>query len=755
MDGSRVTSYRERHIPGEAMTDDRTQTQGAEGARRAAELSRAHARPPAEVAGLETQRFLGAGAYGEVWVALDRNTGRQVAVKFYAHRGGLDWSLLSREVEKLVFLSADRYVVQLLDVGWDADPPYYVMEYMEHGSLDELISSGGPRPVATAVELFRDVAVGLVHAHGKGVLHCDLKPANILLDQDGRPRLADFGQSRLSHEQTPALGTLFYMAPEQADLRAIPDARWDVYALGALLYNMLTGAPPHRTGDITEQIESSRTLEARLKRYRQWIEESPPLTAHRQVPGVDRTLAQIIEGCLAIDPARRYPNVQAVLDALDARDAAQARRPLVLLGMIGPALLMLVMGLAAWTAVDTVVQQSESALTARVLQSNLFAAQFAAKAAASDLERRYLAVEQVAADPALQANFRELLANERFAQLRATLSDPEFDDDALRDVLREHPARQRLQGYLDSLHADKSAVDVASWFINDARGLQLARSPASPASDTVGFNFAWRTYFHGLAADQAPSWRPSADQHITTTSLSAVFRSRATNRWIISVSAPIYADDGEFLGVVALTSEIGDDFGVRLHDELAEDTATDREQFAVLVDGRTGGLILQHPLFDQMIAEESRLPDRFNEYRLADNMLPRGQGMTPRKVQYRDPLADDRNGAEFDKPWLAEMAPVVVDGEPSGLFVIVQETKQHAMGPTLSRLKTSLLRISLVAVGVAAGVLTLLWWFVARALRAETAPAGTAPSGASATRATVSLTTLSLPAAIPPPDEPN
>ena len=143
----------------------------------------------------------------------------------------------SREVEKLVFLSADRYVVQLLDVGWDADPPYYVMEYVENGSLDDLLCSGTARSAsAEAVEMFREIAVGLAHAHGKGVLHCDLKPANILLDQDHRPRLADFGQSRLSHEQKPALGTLFYMAPEQADLEAVPDVRWDVYALGAILY---------------------------------------------------------------------------------------------------------------------------------------------------------------------------------------------------------------------------------------------------------------------------------------------------------------------------------------------------------------------------------------------------------------------------------------------------------------------------------------------------------------------------------------
>ena len=226
------------------MTADRTEQQSSEEQQRSRDLSHDRTGPPLKVNGYQARQFLGSGAYGEVWVAVDQNTGRRVAIKFYTHRGGLDWSLLSSEVEKLVFLAADRYVVQLLDVGWDANPPYYVMEYVENGSLEDYLQERGSLPVGESVEVFRDVATGLLHAHGKGVLHCDLKPANILLDQDHKPRLADFGQARLSHEQTPALGTLFYMAPEQADLEAVPDARWDVYALGALLYCMLTGKCP-------------------------------------------------------------------------------------------------------------------------------------------------------------------------------------------------------------------------------------------------------------------------------------------------------------------------------------------------------------------------------------------------------------------------------------------------------------------------------------------------------------------------------
>ncbi|MEN6449570.1 MAG: hypothetical protein ABFC96_03680 [Thermoguttaceae bacterium] len=109
------------------MNSDATEVQGDVERRRAAEMSLKRGYPPTKVPGYEPERFLGLGAYGEVWVAREQNTGRRVAIKFYAHRGGLDWSLLSREVEKLAFLFADRYVVQLVGVGWAAHPPYYIM----------------------------------------------------------------------------------------------------------------------------------------------------------------------------------------------------------------------------------------------------------------------------------------------------------------------------------------------------------------------------------------------------------------------------------------------------------------------------------------------------------------------------------------------------------------------------------------------------------------------------------------------------
>ena len=89
----------------------------------ARQLTLSQLRPPRHIPGYEQERFLGRGAFGEVWVAIDSNSGRKAAIKYYHRRGGLDWSLLSREVEKLRYLFGDRHVVQLLQVGWDSEPP--------------------------------------------------------------------------------------------------------------------------------------------------------------------------------------------------------------------------------------------------------------------------------------------------------------------------------------------------------------------------------------------------------------------------------------------------------------------------------------------------------------------------------------------------------------------------------------------------------------------------------------------------------
>ena len=707
------------------MTSDQTQQQSFEDQHRAQQLSLSPAQPPMRVPGYEIQQFLGAGAYGEVWVGVDQNTGRRVAIKFYTHRGGLDWALLSREVEKLVFLSADRYVVQLLDVGWDAEPPYYVMEFVENGSLDELLREHGPLPPSEAVELFAGMAVGLVHAHGKGVLHCDLKPANILLDQDHTPRLADFGQSRLSHEQTPALGTLFYMAPEQADLTAVPDARWDVYALGAILYCMLTGQPPYRSEQAIAEIDQASSLEDRLLRYQLVIQKAPRPSAHRKIAGVDRALADIVERCLIVDPEQRFANVQEVLDALRSRAITRSRQPLVILGIVAPILLLLIVGLFAWRGYNRAMQDTDRTVTAKAGESNDWAAQFAAGLVAHKIERYFRAVESVTRDPEFQQLLEETVETPELVALLDELRNPAHNNgpaktDERRRFIR-HEARAALQARIEELMRDEEKPEADSWFVTDPYGTQVASVFDSEFSETVGKNYCWRTYFNGGPEDTVVTEMVDGQQvvvyhcpgtHITSTHLSAVFLSQATNVWKIAVSAPVERD-GKFLGVLALTLEMGNI--MRFPNR--------KDQFAVLVDGRSGkneGVILQHPLFDEFLEKNDKLPAHFRQYRVPSEQLKHSEGL------YHDPLGMDAAGGAYSRPWIAARAPVTMehvrssgDGEgdrqATGLFVIVQEAYDEVAGP-VHDLGQRLLHEAVLAVIIVTLVIFVLWFFVLRAI---------------------------------------
>ncbi len=695
------------------MTADRTEQQSSEEQQRSRELSHERADPPLQIPGYQIRHFLGSGAYGEVWVAVDENTGRRVAIKFYTHRGGLDWSLLSSEVEKLVFLAADRYVVQLLDVGWDATPPYYVMEYVENGSLEDYLGEYGALATGEAVEIFRDVVRGLLHAHGKGVLHCDLKPANILLDQDNKPRLADFGQSRLSHEQTPALGTLFYMAPEQADLEAVPDARWDVYALGALLYCMLTGEAPYRSDDAILEIDSVHCLDERLCRYREFLKAHPAPNEHRTLKNVDGQLADMVDRCLAIDPNERYPNIQSVSDALTNRDISRDRKPLLILGLLGPLLILMVTAIFGWWGYERALSSSQTLLLKRGKESNKFAADFVSEAVARRIEGYFRDVEKVATNPNFIRTLSELTAHGEIIamteQLQGTESSPEQ-----RTQLEQHPQRQALQQTLQDLQDKSKQKGIASWFVTNEQGIHLAAAFDSPtAKSSIGRDYSYRTYFHG-----GPTDHPSEPKPIRQTHLSAVFQSTITGIWKLAVSTPVTNSDGRLLGIVALTVELG-----RIGEQLDE---TSERQFTALVDGREGnskGVILQHPLFTEILARNETLDTEFstNEaYRVPLDLLDKSN-------IYRDVLGQHQEGASFDQDWIIAKQEVQLDpnalnttGSPidtnTGLVVIVQENYENATQP-INQLGYSLLISGLLALGVVVLVVFMIWFLVARALR--------------------------------------
>ena len=647
------------------MSSDQTQQQTSNQLRSSEDLSLRPKSPPAQIPGYEIESLLGAGAYGEVWLALDSKTNRKVAVKFYTRQSSLDFSLLSQEVEKLVFLSADRYVVQLLDVGWEADPPYYVMDYIENGSLEDELSRHDSLHVEEAVELTKEVGVGLMHLHGKGILHCDLKPGNVLLDQDKKPRLADFGQSRLSHEQAPALGTLFFMAPEQADLKAAPDARWDVYALGALLYCMLLGRPPFRDEQAIRKIESSESIDDRLKQYRLLIQNADKPTEHRKVPGVDRRLGDIIDRCIARNPKERYPSVQDFIRALHQRELAQAKRPLMILGLIGPLLLMGVLSVLAWNAYWWTMEKTDNLTTGQTLDVNRWVAQLAARSAAEQIERYFRVVTLFSDDPDLQKQFKQAVHDPEMRRMIDALADPLLNGDAGSDGMRrqliEHPARAALQQALLRNMNDSNYLKAASWFVCDHTGTQIASvfNQTNPVN-TIGKNYAYRPYFTGrdqsarLEQDGVVSFDVARDleerEHISATHMSAVFQSKATGTWKLAFSSPVLVD-GEFLGIVAVTVEMGSFVEFENNDS----------QYVMLIDARPGefcGMVLEHPLLPRMLKSRGEIPASLSRRRIdsdALEVLTRG-GFDIE--QFVDPMSRDPLGEDFDKNWIAAWADV-------------------------------------------------------------------------------------------------
>ncbi len=726
------------------MTLDYTQQQSLGGLAKAEQLSLQATVPPADVPGLRIERLLGQGAFGQVWLATDLNTRRPVAIKFYLNRGSMNVNLMSREVSHLVNMSTGRHIVQVLAVGWDAEPPYYVMEYLENGSLEDLVRARGPLATSEAVSMLREIAEGLSYAHGRGVLHCDLKPANVVLDHAWRPRLADFGQGRMTNEQTPSLGTLFFMAPEQADLNAAPDVAWDVYALGAIAYTMLVGSPPFRTPEVIESLDTAHTLPDRLERYRQTIERAPRPRLHYRRRGIDKSLCAIVDRCLAVEPQRRYGNVQQVIEAIDARHYARARRPLYLLGIVGPILLLLLMMLFSIRSISYATQESLGSVNQRSLESNSFAARYVAQTLESEIESLFRVVEA----EARRSELRELLAenNRVNADLLNTIADGQKHPEVARQLIAS-PERNRLERYAEQrllTMADKEDSGNAgavfnTLIINEPRGAIVAIAFSSEeemaATSPVAGNYAYRSYFNGNRADGDPLQPPSTYRATRTTHLSASFRSTATGAWKVGISTPVWSEtdfesDGETpragaqpIGVFVLTINLGD-FELLSRASDQESTVPDEDpftRFAALVDGRTGnqkGTLLHHPFISDMDRRtmESVLMPQI-ELPLLDRLQVAEDGV----FDYRDPAAKFEGGEDFEGTWLASIEQVTlprIRGADEGrtksdLWILVQERSKSVAAP-IDRLGSQLQRESFIELGTLLLVVIVLWYFVFR-----------------------------------------
>jgi serine/threonine protein kinase len=273
---------------------------------------------------------IGAGGMGEVYRARDTSLKRDVAIKVLPASYSLDPARLSRfqlEAEAAAALNHPN-ILSIFHIGQQDGSPYIVSELLEGETLRSRLRRG-PMPLREALETAVEVTHGLAAAHEKGITHRDLKPENLFLTRDGRVKILDFGLAKLSqphstdadadteslHEQTrpgQVLGTVGYMAPEQ--VRGVPaDARSDIFAFGAVLYEMLTGKRAF-SGETSADVSSAI------------LHSDPPAllsTSSELPPAVSR----IVRRCLEKSPERRFQSAHDLGYALEANAAGSDSTP--------------------------------------------------------------------------------------------------------------------------------------------------------------------------------------------------------------------------------------------------------------------------------------------------------------------------------------------------------------------------------------------------------------------------------------------
>jgi tetratricopeptide (TPR) repeat protein/predicted Ser/Thr protein kinase len=460
-------------------------------------------------------KVLGKGGMAVVLLASQQQPRRQVAIKVILE--GISGSGLQRFRSEADVVARLRHphIVQIYQVGEHHGRPYFVMEYLEGGSLAQKLASSPLAPRA-AVKLLAALAEAMQYAHSQGVLHRDLKPSNILLTADEQPRITDFGlakqtavEAELPAEQRTEsgaiLGTPSYMPAEQAMGQAVGPAA-DVYALGAILYECLTGRPPFRAATMLDTLQQVRSQE--------------PVAPSRLQPGLPRDLETVCLKCLEKDPRKRYASAQELAEDLKRWQAGQpirarrvgrlerawkwTRRNPGVAGLLAAVLLVLAAGTVASTlfALEARRQADDARLSAEAAGREKTKGEEALAAESKARKRTREALDDMSSqviedwlarqgklEPAQRAFLQKALAHyeafavesDNFEEVRKSVADAHLRVGNIRERLGQHAeaeaAYRRAQQVSTSLAADFPAVagyrlDVARSHANLAKLLQ-------------------------------------------------------------------------------------------------------------------------------------------------------------------------------------------------------------------------------------------------------------------------------------------
>jgi len=667
---------------------------------------------------------LGSGGMGDVYKGRHIQFGRERAIKViksqYVGKGHEEVvRRFYQEIKAVGALEHKNIVVAIDSSAATDDRHYLVMEYIDGVALSELVDQRGQLSVPDACEVIRQAARGLQYIHRHGMVHRDIKPSNLMLtvvendtvtldslmnvDAEGTKgivKILDLGLALLAedkHERltlfdNKAMGTGMYMSPEQWKTTSV-DIRADIYSLGCTLYHLLTGDPPFSESDLRPEKahEKSRV---------------PPI---RTVPPLPHNLWEVVRKMLAKNPDDRYATPAEVSVALvpfvEGNDLISLVREYDEPNAETTALRVTRTDTASridtWLSRAGQLYPSRRWLLRRGLPAAVIVACFGFLLWSTKLMRERL-IEGVRREASIELeNDAEKIATEvigseiikRFEILQQAAQDPDvakwilsFDVNLSRAELAKHELLRWIQVHRRE-NLDKAPSD--SWFINNRRGLQIARYPLiDPKTEKLVKSFmssyGYRNYFHGRSKD-LPKETNEEIRPIESSNLSAVYTSRNTGKLKVAFSVPIWSEpkEGEepaVLGVLSMSVGLGefevfDNFMKRekkrivLVDMRKDYLETDTQSSA---DNSKRGLILEHPL-------DSTWEDETSFARVApevlESMLAKSKGFV---AGYHDPFSSKTGvthwGAYAPVPNTANRS---ASGEKKrgeyGWFVLVQK----------------------------------------------------------------------------------
>jgi eukaryotic-like serine/threonine-protein kinase len=256
---------------------------------------------------------LGSGGMGNVYQAVDTENNRDVALKILPRERAENPALVKRFQQEAAAAQQLRHenIVSVIDAGQADGFLYIALEYIDGTDVAKLLKGRTALPLRRSLEIVKQVARALDHAFKQGIVHRDVKPSNMLIKRNGTVKLTDMGLARSVDETLDSgvtrvgttVGTVDYMAPEQAKDSKAADVRSDIYSLGCAWYHMLTGSPPFPKGSLTNKL---------------YAHISNPRPDPRDInPEIPEQIVNIVRRMMSRDPAKRYPTPAELLEALE------------------------------------------------------------------------------------------------------------------------------------------------------------------------------------------------------------------------------------------------------------------------------------------------------------------------------------------------------------------------------------------------------------------------------------------------------